>query len=113
MMSVVRRRLAAILLGLSVGAAPVMAADLPAPWVELAADGALSIRAVVAPGAPCPPVSADGAALVAVKRSAPDNNFPIEVCEARAAAATSRLTAGAAALPVLTDRKSTRLNSSH
>jgi hypothetical protein len=37
-----------------------------------------------------------------VKRSAPDNNFPIEVCEARAAAATSRLTAGAAALPVLT-----------
>jgi len=102
MMSVVRRRLAAILLGLSVGAAPVKEADLPAPWVELAADGALSIRAVVAPGAPCPPVSADGAALVAVKRSAPDNNFPIEVCEARAAAATSRLTAGAAALPVLT-----------
>ena len=40
-------RLAAILLGLSVGAAPVIAADLPAPWVELAADGALSIRAVV------------------------------------------------------------------
>src|ERR1041384_1304166 len=86
MMSVVRRRLAAILLGLSVGAAPVIAAGLPAPWVELAADGALSIRAVVAPGAPCPPVSADGAALVAVKRSAPDNNFPIEVCEARAPA---------------------------
>ncbi|HEY4472560.1 MAG TPA: metallophosphoesterase [Stellaceae bacterium] len=78
-----------------------LAADAPLQWVELAADGTLSVRAIVSPGAPCPPVSADGAAVVAVKRGASDNDFPVEVCEAHAPATTSRLMAGAAGLPIM------------
>jgi len=77
------------------------AADLPAPWVELAADGALSVRAVVAQGAACPSVSADGAALAMQRRGKPDGNFPVEVCEAKAPASATKLTAGGTPLPLL------------
>ena len=101
MMSGLRRRLAAILLGLSVGAAPVMAADLPTSWVELAADGAVSVRTVVASGASCPSVSADGAVLAMQRRGRPDANFPVEVCEANASAAVTKLAASGKPLPVL------------
>ena len=76
-------------------------AGLPPPWVELAADGALSVRAVVAPGSPCPALTADGAALAATVRPAAGGGFPIDVCEGRAPAATATLAAGGAALPVL------------
>jgi calcineurin-like phosphoesterase family protein len=77
------------------------AAELPAPWVELGADGALSIRAVVAPGNACPPVTADGAAVTMLPRGAPDGAFAVQVCEARAPAATARLAVGGAALPTV------------
>src|SRR5262249_31370166 len=80
---------------------PAGAAELPAPWVELAADGSLSVRAIVAPGATCPPVGADGVVLAAAPRGAPDAAFPVQVCEVRAPAQTKRLAVGGAALPVL------------
>ena len=96
-----RRTLWSLTLLLAAGVTPSWAADLPAPWVELAVDGALSVRAIVPPGVPCPAVSADGAALVAVKRGASDNNFPIEVCEARAPVGTAQLAVSGGAVPIL------------
>jgi len=86
---------------LCVAASVATAAELPAPWVELGADGVLSVRAVVAPGNPCPPVSADGAAVASLPRGAPDAAFPVQICEARVPAATARLAAGGIQLPVL------------
>ena len=77
------------------------AAELPAPWVELAANGELSVRAVVAPGAPCPPVSGDGVTLAASRRGPPDGKFPVEVCEAPAPATVARLAVGGIAVPTL------------
>src|SRR5207237_9865464 len=95
----VKRALLALFLGGS--AMTAVAADLPAPWVELGADGALSVRAIVAPGAACPPVSADGAAVATAQRGAPDGKFPLQLCEARVPAASARLTVGGAAVPTL------------
>ena len=46
-------------------------------------------------------VSADGARLAAPRRGAPDGNFPIEVCEARAPVTTARLTVSGGAVPIL------------
>jgi hypothetical protein len=86
---------------LAVTPATTLAADLPAPWVELAADGALSVRMVVASGAGCPSLSADGAALAMQRRGKPDANFPVEVCEATAPASVTKLAAGGRPLPVL------------
>jgi hypothetical protein len=82
-------------------ASPVWAAELPAPWVEFGADGALSVRAGVAPGDACPAVSVDGAAVATIPRGAPDGGFPVQICEARVPAATARLAVGGAALPTL------------
>ena len=93
--------LIAALLGIGIAAPAVSAAELPAPWVELAADGALSVRAVVAQGNPCPLVSADGASVAAAPRAAPADAFPIEICEAQVPAATVRLTVGGVMLPTL------------
>jgi len=90
--------LAALLIAVSTAAA---AADLPAPWVELAANGELSVRAVVAPGSTCPSISADGVTLVVNRRGAPDINFPIEICEARAPTATTRLMVAGVLVPAL------------
>jgi predicted phosphodiesterase len=90
--------LAALLIAVSTAAA---AADLPARWVELAANGELSVRAVIVPGAACPSISADGVTLVASRRGASDPNFPIEVCEARAPATTARLAVGGVPVPTL------------
>ena len=78
-----------------------LAADLPAPWVELAADGGLSLRAVVAPGAACPSFTADGARLTVTHRGAPDGNFPVEVCEAKAPLNAAKLVAETVPLPAL------------
>ena len=94
-----------ILLGLVLvagfsGAAPAG----PPAWVELAADGTLSVRSVVAPGTACPRVTADGAPVAAQPRGAADAMFPIHVCEARAPAATARLVIDGRALPVLPAR---------
>ena len=75
--------------------------ELPRAWVELSADGALSVRAVVAPGTACPQVTADGAVLPSVARGQPAADFPVQVCETRAPLNTVRLSADGAALPVL------------
>lgn len=82
-------------------AASAFAAELPAPWVELGADGALSVRAATPPGSACPTVSADGAAVAAVPRGAPDGAFPVQICEARVPAATARLNLEGVALPTV------------
>ncbi|MBV8493057.1 MAG: metallophosphoesterase [Alphaproteobacteria bacterium] len=91
--------LLAMLLAVSINAA--VAADWPAPWVELAADGGLSLRAVAAQGAACPSFTVGGARLAGTRRGAPDGNFPIEVCEARAPLAAAKLAAAGVPLPVL------------
>src|SRR6266542_2939693 len=94
-------RLAAGLVVLFFAATPCVAAEWPAPWVELGADGAVSVRAIVAPGAACPAVSADGAAVAAAQRGAPDGKFLLRLCEARAPATTAKLTVGGAGVPTL------------
>ena len=38
---------------------PASAADMPGPWVEFTSDGGIDIRAITAPGMPCPKVVAD------------------------------------------------------
>jgi hypothetical protein len=101
---IMTHRLLAVLAALLIAGRAATAADLPAPWVEIAADGALSLRAVVAPGAACPALSADGVALTAQRRGAADGNFPIEVCEAKAPASAAKLSAGGAALPAQVKR---------
>ena len=93
--------IAALFAVLATASPPVWAAELPAPWVELGADGALSVRAAVAPGSACPTVSADGAAVASLPRGAPDGAFPLQICEALVPAATARLAAGGIALPTL------------
>src|ERR1700686_1300090 len=94
-------RLAAGLAALFFAVTPCVAAEWPAPWAELGADGTLSVRTIVAPGAACPPVSADGAAVATVQRGAPDANFPIQLCETRVPAIPARLTVGGAGVPTL------------
>lgn len=91
----------AVLLSLAV-LAPAMGADLPGAWVELAADGALDLRAVVPSRAPCPPMTADGALLLVTPRDAPDPAYPIQVCSARAPVDAKRLAVGGLPAPVLT-----------
>jgi hypothetical protein len=88
-------------LALCFAAASAGAAELPAPWVELGADGAISVRAAVAPGSACPLVSADGGAVASMPRGAPDGAFPVQICEARVPAATARLAVDGVALPTL------------
>ena len=85
----------------SVGAAA--AAD-PVSWVELAANGELSIRSVVAPNSPCPQVIADGVAVPSVQRAPPNDAFPVTICESRAPATAKGIAAGGVAVPVLKPR---------
>ena len=96
-----RRTLWSLTLLLAASVTPGWAAELPSPWVELAADGALSVRAVVPSGAACPLVSADGAALAMQRRGKPDGNFPVEVCEGKASASVTKLAASGVPLPAL------------
>lgn len=96
-----RRTLWSLSLLLAASVTPGWSAELAAPWVEVAADAALSVRAVVAVGAACPSISADGMPLVATQRGKPDDNFGVEVCEAKAPASVTKLAAGDAALPTL------------
>jgi hypothetical protein len=53
------------------------AADLPGPWVELASDGGLDVRSIVAPGMDCPKVVADGTALTSTIRGKADGDYPV------------------------------------
>ena len=76
-------------------------AELPRPWVEFGADGGLSIRVPVAPGAPCPPVTADDRVLPVQSRAAPDERFPLQLCEAHAPVGTARLAVAGTSMPVV------------
>jgi hypothetical protein len=96
-----RARLIAALFAVLAAASAADAADLPAPWVELGADGGLSVRTAAPPGAACPKVSADGTAVASAPRGAPDGAFPLQICEARVPAATARLTLDGVALPTV------------
>jgi hypothetical protein len=83
------------------GIVSAQAADLPRPWVEFGADGGLSIRVPVPPGAPCPLVTANDRVISASPRAVPDERFPLQVCEAHAPVTTARLAVDGAALPVV------------
>src|SRR5690348_3888519 len=82
-------------------ALPAAAADLPEPWVELAADGRLDVRAVIAPGMACPKVLADDKALAPDQRGQPDDAYPIQTCVAHAPADTRSLSVNGLRAPVL------------
>jgi hypothetical protein len=84
---------------LAAGAA--RAADLPAPWVELASDGGLDVRAIVAPGMACPPVVADGTTLTSQTRGTPDGNYPVQLCIAHTAASARSISVSGLPVPVL------------
>jgi hypothetical protein len=81
-------------------AAPIQA--IAGPWVELAADGMLSVRVVVGSGVTtCPEIVADGATIEPRQRGAADGDFPITVCTATVPPTTKSLTVGAVAVPTL------------
>jgi hypothetical protein len=72
------------------------------PWVELAADGNLAVRVVVASSVTaCPEITADGKTMEARQRGAADGNFPITVCSATVPLATRNLSVGSVAVPML------------
>jgi len=73
-------------------------------WVELAADGTLSVRSVAASGTACPTIEADGRAVAAQPRGVANDAFPVEVCEATAPAATRRITIEKSPLPAPPER---------
>jgi hypothetical protein len=77
------------------------AADLPGAWVEIASDGGLDVRSIVAPGMACPKVVADGAALTSTTRGKPDGDYAVQVCVAHAAAVTRGITVDGLPTPVL------------
>jgi Calcineurin-like phosphoesterase len=83
---------------------PARAADLPGPWVELASDGALDVRAITMPGVACPNVTADGATQPFMPRGRPDQTdgaFPVQVCAAHVAASVHALAVDGMPVPTL------------
>ncbi len=88
--------LIALLLSMSANAA-----DFPAPWVELTSDGGLDVRAVVAPGMPCPEVAADRIHLDSNTRGSADTNYPVHVCIAHSSTSARRITVDGMAVPTL------------
>jgi hypothetical protein len=97
-----RSPIAAVVALLVAPAMTLAANSFPAPWVELGADGKLSVRMVVGSGAAtCPRVIADGSSVEATQRGAADGDFTITVCTAEVPAATAKLTVDGTALPVL------------
>lgn len=77
------------------------AADLPGPWVELASDGGLEVRSIIAPDMACPKVVADGTELTSKTRGEPDDDYPVQVCVARAAASTRGIAVDGLPVPIL------------
>jgi Calcineurin-like phosphoesterase len=72
------------------------------PWVELSADGNLSVRVVTASEVTsCPEITADGKTMEARQRGAADGNFPITVCSATVPLATRNLAVGGVTVPTL------------
>ena len=100
-MSSIRRAVAILVAAIIAAFATGDAAARPlAQWVEFGADGALSVRAVVARGSACPVVAtADAAVAAMARRGAASAAFPVEVCEARLPLATARIALDGAALP--------------
>jgi calcineurin-like phosphoesterase family protein len=79
------------------------AADLPGPWVEFASDGGIDIRAITAPGMPCPRVVVDGAATPSRTRGQPDaaaGPYTVQVCVAHAATQPRTATVDGVPMPV-------------
>lgn len=79
----------------------VQAADLPDPWVQFDNEGRLSVRAIVAPGAECPKLVADGKPVMGSVRSTPNEAYPIQVCAGVVPAVTKKLTVAGLPAPVL------------
>jgi hypothetical protein len=83
-------------------ARPALAQTLGGPWVELGADGMLSVRvAVPSSVAACPQVFADGKEMEAKQRGAADGDFPITICAAQVPLPTQKLSIGKSAVPTL------------
>ena len=83
-------------------AQPATGRALAGPWVELGADGKLSVRVVVGSGvASCPPVVADGISVAGRQRGAADGPFAITVCAADVPATTAKLSVADVTLPTL------------
>jgi hypothetical protein len=75
---------------------------LAGPWVELGADGNLSVRVVVPSGVTaCPRVLADGKEQQARQRGAADGNFAITTCTAEVPADSKNVSIGKEAVPIL------------
>jgi len=86
-------------------ASPAWAETLGGPWVELGADGRLSVRVVVPSDvAACPRVVADGTPVEARQRGAADGDFAVTVCVAEVPSATAALTIDNKPLPTLPAR---------
>jgi hypothetical protein len=61
-----------------------MAADYPQAWVQHVADGQIEVRAVTAPGMPCPAITVEGFATDStVRHAATDGRYPVQVCVVR------------------------------
>ena len=99
-----RRTIAGFLwiLTLCLAPSPLWAQTLAGPWVELGADGRLSVRVVLPSGvAACPRVVADGKPVGARERGHADGEFAVTVCVADVPAATTALTIDDKPLPTL------------
>jgi hypothetical protein len=83
----------------------------PAPWVELASDGELDMRAVVAPGMPCPAVKADRTRLPPDSRG--DPNYLPPVCIAHTVAAARRITVGGISVHIASKHRAYRGDRRH
>jgi hypothetical protein len=101
MSAAIRALIRAVCVVLAFAAASGGIAQTVPSWVELAPDGALSVRTVVAADAACPAVTADGAAVAMRPRAVPDPAFSVSVCEARVPLAAARLAIGDMPLPTV------------
>ncbi len=95
------RAMVGFLVATLLAAATAGGADLPGAWSVLTPDGGLDVRAVVAKDAACPPVVADGVAVVSETRGLPDNAFPVQVCIAHATADARAITVDGLPAPTL------------
>src|SRR5204863_7809880 len=98
-----RRTLLFFGLWLAVSTRVAGAAEPTPSWVELAANGGLSVRAIVA-GACCPACGADGGGVTVQRRGAPASNFPHYGCQPRGPGDPVLRTGGDGYVPVLPPR---------
>jgi len=82
------------------------AAHRPGPWVQFTSDGGLDVRAITAPGMPCPKVVADETTVPGTTRGQPDpldGAYPLQVCVAHSTTPPRKLTVEAVPIPTLRD----------